>query len=127
MKKEKDDTREETGSSTKLTYLLIGGAIGALLALLFAPKSGEELRADIADTTRRGLQRGRDNYLYAQEAAGEYYEVTREKAGDFYSVVTGGGARAETEEHADRATASGSASGLEGDHDTHFPVESESQ
>jgi len=26
--------------SNKLTYLLIGGGIGAVLALLFAPKSG---------------------------------------------------------------------------------------
>ncbi|MCU0240070.1 MAG: YtxH domain-containing protein [Pyrinomonadaceae bacterium] len=43
--------REEASASTKLTYLLIGGGIGAILALLFAPKSGQELREDIAADT----------------------------------------------------------------------------
>ena len=40
--------REDANASTKLTYLLIGGGIGAVIALLFAPKSGQELRGDIA-------------------------------------------------------------------------------
>src|SRR5438132_14019622 len=30
--------RDETSAATKLTYLLVGGGIGAILALLFAPK-----------------------------------------------------------------------------------------
>lgn len=37
-----------------LTYLLIGGGIGAAIALLFAPKSGTELRGEIADVTKKG-------------------------------------------------------------------------
>lgn len=37
-----------------LLYLLIGGGIGATLALLFAPKSGADLRHDISDITRKG-------------------------------------------------------------------------
>ena len=32
---------------------LIGGAIGAFLALLFAPKSGKKMRRDISTTARR--------------------------------------------------------------------------
>jgi gas vesicle protein len=32
-----------------LAGALIGGAIGAITALVFAPKSGRELRRDIAD------------------------------------------------------------------------------
>ncbi|MBA2495432.1 MAG: YtxH domain-containing protein, partial [Acidobacteria bacterium] len=50
--------REEANAITKLTYLLIGGGIGATLALLFAPKSGQELRGDIADVTRKGIEKG---------------------------------------------------------------------
>jgi gas vesicle protein len=76
--------REETSASAKLTYLLIGGGIGAVLALLFAPKSGTELRGDIADVTRKGIERGRETAAQLQEKAGEYYEVTREKAGEYY-------------------------------------------
>ncbi len=77
--------REETGATTKLTYLLIGGGIGAILALLFAPKSGEELRGDIADVTRKGIEKGKETATLVGEKAGDYYEVTREKAGELYS------------------------------------------
>ncbi|MDQ3747593.1 MAG: YtxH domain-containing protein, partial [Acidobacteriota bacterium] len=52
--------REETSATTKLTYLLVGGGIGAILALLFAPKTGEELRGDIADVTRKGIEKGKE-------------------------------------------------------------------
>jgi len=76
--------REEASATTKLTYLLIGGGIGAVLALLFAPKSGVELRGDIADATRKGIEKSRETAAQLQEKAGEYYEVTREKAGEYY-------------------------------------------
>ena len=72
--------REETSAATKLTYLLVGGGIGAVLALLFAPKSGEELRGDIADVTRKGIEKSKETAAHLQERAGEYYEVSRDKA-----------------------------------------------
>jgi gas vesicle protein len=71
--------------STRLTYLLIGGGIGAVIALLFAPKSGEELRGDIADATRKGIDRSREAAQQFGERAGEYYEQTRERAGEIYT------------------------------------------
>src|SRR6185436_21055649 len=64
--------------STRLTYLLIGGGIGAVIALLFAPKSGEELRGDIADATRKGIDKSRETAQQIGERAGDYYESTRE-------------------------------------------------
>ena len=73
---------ESAGAGTKLTYLLIGGGIGAVLALLFAPKSGTELRGDIADATRKGIEKGKETAAHLQETAGEYYEVGRERAGE---------------------------------------------
>ncbi len=79
--------REETSAATKLTYLIVGGSIGAILALLFAPKSGVELRGDIADVTRKGLEKGKETASHLQERAGEYYEVSREKAQEFYSTA----------------------------------------
>ena len=79
--------REETSATTKLTYLLIGGGIGAILALLFAPKSGEELRGDIADATRKGIEKSKETAAQLQERAGDYYEVTREKAGELYQTA----------------------------------------
>jgi len=86
MKYEHEE-REQTSAATKLSYLLIGGGIGALLALLFAPKSGEELRGDIADVTRKGIEKGKETATLVGEKAGDYYEVTREKAGELYSTA----------------------------------------
>jgi gas vesicle protein len=82
-----DDYRRDNGDniSTRLTYLLIGGGIGAILALLFAPKSGEELRGDIADATRKGIDRSREAAQQLGDRAGEYYEATRGRASELYS------------------------------------------
>ena len=71
--------------STRLTYLLIGGGIGAVIALLFAPKSGQELRGDLADATRKGIDKSRETAQQLGERAGEYYESTRERAGELYT------------------------------------------
>ncbi len=79
--------REESSATTKLTYLLIGGGIGAVLALLFAPKSGHELRGDIADVTRKGIEKSKETAVLVGEKAGDYYEVTREKAGELYHTA----------------------------------------
>jgi gas vesicle protein len=80
------DDRDNSSVSTKITYLLIGGGIGAVIALLFAPKSGVELRGDIADATRKGIEKGKEAAAQLQDAAGEYYEVGREKASEFYQT-----------------------------------------
>lgn len=79
--------REEASATTKLTYLLIGGGIGAVLGLLFAPKSGDELRGDIVDATRKGLEKSKDAAALVGEKAGDYYEVTREKATELYQTA----------------------------------------
>ena len=82
-----DEYRRDSSDSisNKLTYLLIGGGIGAILALLFAPKSGHELRGDIADATRKGIDRSRDAAQQLGDRAGEYYEATRGRAAELYS------------------------------------------
>jgi len=82
-----DDYRRDSGDniSTRLTYLLIGGGIGAVIALLFAPKSGQELRGDLADATRKGIDKSREAAQQLGDRAGEYYEATRERASEFYN------------------------------------------
>lgn len=73
-------------ASEKLTFLLIGAGIGATLALLFAPKSGRELRGDIADVTRRGLDAAGEGVKKVGEAAGDLYETGRTRAGEYYEA-----------------------------------------
>jgi gas vesicle protein len=80
--------RDETSATTKLTFLLIGGGIGAVIALLFAPKSGQELRGDIADATRKGIEKGKETASQLQDKAGEYYEVSRERASELYQTAS---------------------------------------
>src|ERR1044071_10507665 len=75
------------GVSTRLTYFLVGAGIGAVLALLFAPKSGEELRSDIADATRKGIDRSKEAAQQIGAKAGEYYDTTRQKAGQLYDTA----------------------------------------
>ncbi len=82
-----ENRRDETSATAKLSYILIGGGIGAVLALLFAPKSGTELRGDIADVTRKGLEKSKDTAALVGEKAGDYYEVTRDKAGELYTTA----------------------------------------
>lgn len=79
--------REDSSVTTKLTYLLIGGGIGAVIALLFAPKSGQELREDIADVTRKGIEKSKETAAQLQEKAGDYYEVGRERASELYQTA----------------------------------------
>ncbi len=83
----RDYDREETSAATKLTYLIVGGGIGAILALLFAPKSGQELREDIADATRKGIEKSKETAAQLQDKAGEYYEVSRDKASELYQTA----------------------------------------
>jgi gas vesicle protein len=84
----RNNDREDSSAATKLTYLVIGGGIGAVLALLFAPKSGVELRGDIADATKKGIEKGKEAAAQIQEKAGDYYEVSRDKVGELYGTAT---------------------------------------
>ena len=89
MRNERIDARGgESDVSTRIGYLLLGGAIGAAVALLFAPKAGRELRGDIADVTRKGVDRTRETAGQLGTKAGEYYEVTRDRASELYSTAT---------------------------------------
>jgi gas vesicle protein len=60
--------------------LLAGGAVGALVALLYAPKSGRELRADIKEKAD-GLIDGADQYLsVAKSRAGEIVSDAKKRS-----------------------------------------------
>jgi gas vesicle protein len=66
----------------KLVYFLIGAGIGAVTALIFAPKAGSELRADIADAARRSADAARDAGRQVGERASEYYQAGVDAASD---------------------------------------------
>ena len=76
------ERREDAGMSTQLTCFAVGATVGALVALLFAPKSGRELRQDVADVTRKGVDRARETGSQLSARAGDYYETASAKAGE---------------------------------------------
>ena len=60
--------------------VLAGGAVGALIALLYAPKSGRELRADIKEKAD-DLMEGADQYLSAAKSrAGEIVSEAKKRS-----------------------------------------------
>src|SRR5262245_62767911 len=73
------------GGADKLVYFLVGAGIGAITALLFAPKSGSELRSEIADATRKGFDYARDTGREIGERANDYYQTGVDRASDLTS------------------------------------------
>jgi len=80
-------TKEKSKPGMKLSYLLIGGGIGAVIALLFAPKAGQKLRSDIADATRQSLDKAEELGDHLGKKAGAVYEDTRTKAEEIYDTA----------------------------------------
>jgi gas vesicle protein len=48
-------------------YFILGAAVGAIFALLFAPQSGEELRMKIQDTAEKDWQKVQAEWQADQE------------------------------------------------------------
>lgn len=70
MPYEVEQEEHRGGSGVFLAGLLMGAAIGAGLALLFAPKKGSELRSQLAESARKARESARDAYRQAAEKAG---------------------------------------------------------
>jgi gas vesicle protein len=75
------------GNGDKLVYFVVGASIGAITALLFAPKAGGELRSEIADGTRKGLDYARDTGHEIGQRASAYYQTGVERASDLTTRV----------------------------------------
>ena len=70
----KYEPSDNSGAGNAITFLLIGMGAGALLALLFAPKSGKQLRKDIRRTYEDARGAVQDFAEEAQERVEEVIE-----------------------------------------------------
>ena len=70
----------------------LGTLVGTVIGLLVAPKSGRELRSDIAEYSKEYYDKvkdyGRDAYESGRERARRAYEAGREKAAAYSSRVS---------------------------------------
>jgi gas vesicle protein len=64
----------------RITFFLIGAGIGAALAMLFAPKSGKELRHDIADAGRKTYGKGAETAHRVGERLAQGLDAIRSTA-----------------------------------------------
>lgn len=86
----------KSGSSLNgLMYLLVGGGIGAAVALLFAPKPGAELRTDISDMTRKGYDGVLDLAETVKAQSADMVGSLKEKKGQLYDFASSKFNRAE--------------------------------
>ncbi len=82
-------TKEKSTLSNKkgILYLLFGGGIGAIIALLFAPKTGKELRGEIGDAATKNLHKAEEFAGKVGEKAGDIFQDTKIKAVEFYDAA----------------------------------------
>ncbi len=64
---------------TAITFLLIGLGAGAVVGMLFAPKTGRQMRRDL----RRGYETARDTLDDWKESARDFAEEAIERGSDF--------------------------------------------
>ncbi len=81
---------ESSYVAQKLFYLAVGGAFGAGIALLLAPKSGKELRAEIKTLAGRGYEETLAATNQLKEKTAEYYDTAKEAGAELLNVVAEG-------------------------------------
>jgi gas vesicle protein len=72
-------------NGTKLVWFLTGAAVGAAIALLYAPQSGRQTRKYIREKAEEGCETVTDAGKELLETGRDYYEKSRklaEEAGD---------------------------------------------
>ena len=97
MAYEYDRVEREDGSGSFLMGLLAGTVLGAGLGMLFAPKTGSELRSQIGEQAGRLRSTATDTYQQATEKVSqimdrgrEAYDRARGSVSNIASNVSGG-------------------------------------
>lgn len=91
----------DNGGANFLVGFFVGAAMGAMGALLLAPKSGRELRETLADEGRRLRERARDESRRVRERSEELIGEVRDRSGAAYQKTREG--ISETSETAKKA------------------------
>lgn len=92
-----DDTNDRNGGATFLIGFIAGSMLGAGLALLFAPKAGEETRREVAEQAQRAKDKAREGLGSASDRVAQFaergkamYQTAAEKAREAAQAVREG-------------------------------------
>ena len=97
--------QQNNNTTRNLTYLLIGGGLGAVAALLFAPKSGSEFRSDLAETARTGYDGAIGLATRVKDESSGLYQTVCDKKDDLLNLA--GWAATETKDRVGDAIEAG--------------------
>ena len=80
MREDKREGRYQSSGNvgTAITFLLIGLGAGAVVGMLFAPKTGREMRRDL----RRGYDNARETFDDWKDTARDFAEDAMERGAD---------------------------------------------
>jgi len=79
MREMREGKYESSGNvGTAITFLLIGLGAGAVIGMLFAPKTGREMRRDL----RRNYENARETFDDWKETARDFAEEAMERGAD---------------------------------------------
>jgi len=81
---------EKKNVESFLAGFFLGGLIGAGLALLFAPASGEETRAQISQKAQKLWERGKEGADYVRKVVRDEISTVKENVGDIKTAVEKG-------------------------------------
>jgi gas vesicle protein len=73
----------EENKAYGLAWFLAGLGVGALVGILYAPKSGKELREDIASGAREGTEYVRTRSKQAAEQVGAFVDKSKDQVGEY--------------------------------------------
>jgi gas vesicle protein len=94
MRVGKYEESDKSTVGTAVTFLLIGLGAGALVALLFAPKTGKQMRRDLKkryddarDLVEDFTEEAKDRMDEVMERGSEWVETAREKVEPLRSAI----------------------------------------
>lgn len=76
------DEKKQGSSLSTIAAFFVGGLIGSILGLLFAPLSGQETRARIRETSADAKDRTVETAARTKELTTEISEIAKEKAAE---------------------------------------------
>jgi gas vesicle protein len=87
----------------KLKFFMIGGSVGAAIALLFAPKPGREFRGDITELASKSYDKTLATANEMKHRTAEFYRTAKETGGEVLHVVAEGMSSVKNEVRSDAA------------------------